>query len=64
MINLKAFLDSLKLTWCRKAILSDSPWLSILKDKVDFQKLFSIGRNYTEYLLKRTKKKQILGRCT
>ena len=40
MINLKAFVNSMKLSWLRRVILSDSPWRSILNNKINFQELF------------------------
>ena len=32
MINLKAFMNSMKLTWLRRITTTDSPWQSIIKD--------------------------------
>ena len=57
MINLKAFVNSMKLTWLRRVILSDSPWQSIVDNKINFQELFSLGRSYIESLSKNVKNK-------
>ena len=38
IINLKAFINSLKLTWLRRVILSNSPWRSVLKKYNKFQR--------------------------
>ena len=56
MINLKAFVNSMKLTWLRRVILSDSPWQSIV-NKITFQELFSLGRSYIDGLIKNVKNK-------
>ena len=32
MVNLKAFINSMKLTWIRRSIISDSPWQSVGKN--------------------------------
>ena len=37
MINLKAFINSLKLTWLRRVIISNSPWQSVL-NKIKYNK--------------------------
>ena len=57
MINLKAFVNSMKLTWLRRVILSDSPWQSIVDNKINFQELFSLGRSYIDSLSKNVKNK-------
>ena len=31
MVNLKAFIKSMKVTWLRRLILTNSPWQSIIK---------------------------------
>ena len=36
MINLKAFIDSMKLTWLRRVILSNSPWQSVMNNTINF----------------------------
>ena len=56
MINLKAFVNSMKLTWLRRVILSDSPWQSIVNNKINFQELFSLGRSYIDGPIKNVKK--------
>ena len=57
MINLKAFVNSMKLTWLRRVILSDSPWQSVVDNKINFQELFSLGRSYIDSLSKNVKNK-------
>ena len=57
MINLKAFVNSMKLTWLRRVILSDSPWQSIVNNKINFQERFSLGRSYIDGLIKNVKNK-------
>ena len=52
MINLKAFVNSMKLTLLRRVILSDSPWQYIVYNKINFQELFSLGRSYIDGLIK------------
>ena len=42
MINLKVFVNSMKLTWLRRVILSNSPWQSIVNYIINFQELFFI----------------------
>ena len=40
MINLNAFVKSMKLTGLRRVILSDSPWQSIVNNKIHFCRNF------------------------
>ena len=47
MINLKAFIDSMKLTWLRRVILSNSPWQSVINNTINFNGLLVFGRCYT-----------------
>ena len=57
MINLKAFVNSMKLTWLRRVILSNSPWQSIDNYIINFQELFSFGKVYIDHLIKNVKNK-------
>ena len=57
MINLKAFINSMKLTWLRRMILSDSPWQSIIKKTINFDELLSLGKSYIDSLLRKIKNK-------
>ena len=57
MINLKAFVNSMKLTWLRRVILSNSPWQSIVNYIINFQELFSFGKVYIDHLIKNVKNK-------
>ena len=40
MVNLKAFIKSMKVTWLRRLILTNSPWQSIIKDCINFNDFF------------------------
>ena len=57
MINLKAFIDSLKLTWLRRVILSNRPWQSVLKNIINFQEIFTLGRESILPLIRNVKNK-------
>ena len=46
MINLKAFINSMKLTWLRRVILSNGPWQSIVNDTINLNKLLVFGSCY------------------
>ena len=48
MVNLKAFINSMKLTWIRSSIISDSPWQSVVENVINFKELFSFGKKYVE----------------
>ena len=56
MINLKAFMSSMKITWLRRITLTDIPWQSVIKDTINFNELFSFGPNYIDSLLPKIKK--------
>ena len=51
MINLKAFISSMKLTWLRRVILSNGPWQSVVN------KLFVSGRCYANDVQNKIKNK-------
>ena len=57
MINLKAFMNSMKLTWLRRITTTDSPWQSIIKGTINFYEVFSFGASYIESLLPKIKNK-------
>ena len=57
MINLKAFMNSMKLTWLRRMVTSNSPWQEIIRNKICFKELFSLGTSYIENILKNIKNK-------
>ena len=44
MINLKAFMSSMKITWLRRITLTDRPWQSIIKDTINFNELFFLAQ--------------------
>ena len=56
MINLKAFISSMKLTWLRRVILSNGPWQSVVNNTINFNKLFVYGRCYANDVQKKIKK--------
>ena len=56
MINLKAFVNSMKLTWLRRVIISNSLWQSIVNYIINFQELFSFGKVYIDRLIENVKK--------
>ena len=58
MINLKAFVNSMKLTWLSRVILSNSPRQSIVNYIyiINFQELFSFGKVYIDHLIENVKK--------
>ena len=43
MINLKTFIDSMKLTWLRRVILLNSPWQSVMNNTINFNELLVFG---------------------
>ena len=57
MINLKAFMNSMKLTWLRRITTTDSPWQSIIKGTINFNEISSFGASYIESLLPKIKNK-------
>ena len=57
MINLKAFIDSMKLTWLRRVILSNNPWQSVMKNTINFNGLLVFGRCYTNAIQNKIKNK-------
>ena len=57
MINLKAFIDSMKLTWLRRVILSNSPWQSVMNNTINFNELLVFGRCYTNAIQNKIKNK-------
>ena len=57
MVNLKAFIKSMKVTWLRRLILTNSPWQSIIKDCINFNEFFSCGTSYLQSVLHKIKNK-------
>ena len=51
MVNLKAFITSMKVTWLRRLILTNSPWQTIIKDCINFNDFFSCGTSYLQSVL-------------
>ena len=46
MINLNAFIKSLKTTWIRQILTSDSKWQEFIKEYVDLDKMVSCNIEY------------------
>ena len=57
MINLKAFMNNMKLTWLKRITTTDSPWQSIIKGTINFNEIFSLGASYIESLRPKIKNK-------
>ena len=55
MINIKAFIDALKLTWLRWLITYDSKWQHFIKSYIDLNKLMGCHLNYIEHCKKSLK---------
>ena len=53
MINLEAFVNSLKITWIRRLMTSESKWTEIVKMYVDFSKLPFCGQCFFELVSKK-----------
>ena len=53
MVNLKAFINSMKLTWLRRVIISNSPWQSVISTTINFKELLVFGKCYTDSTKKR-----------
>ena len=50
MIILKAFINSMKVTWLRIVINSHCSWQSIIQNTINFNDIFSFGKSYTDHL--------------
>ena len=48
MINLKAFINNMKLTWFGRVILLNSPWQSVMNNTINFNELLVFGRCYSK----------------
>ena len=55
IVNLKAFINSMKLTWLRRVIISNSPWQSVISTTINFKELLVFGKCYTDSTKKKTK---------
>ena len=51
MINLQAFISSMKATWLRRWIQTDSEWKD-LNSNINFKKLFDFGKAYADSIIK------------
>lgn len=52
MINLHAFINSLKATWIRRWIKDENAWQTVIKDKIDINKILDFGANYAKSVTK------------
>ena len=50
MINLNAFIISLKTTWIRRLIVNDGNWSNIIKEKIDLKHITVYGEEYIQML--------------
>ena len=57
MINLIAFLDSLKLSWLRRLLRDNGTWKILIQNKLDLNKLTTCGENYCERTVTTTSNK-------
>ena len=48
MINLSAFVDSLKLTWMRRLLRDNGKWQLLTQNKFDLNKLITCGEHFCE----------------
>ena len=51
MINVKAFINSLKITWIRRLIRSKSGWVNITDELINIEKLCLCGKDFIENLI-------------
>ena len=51
MINVKAFINSLKITWIRRLIRSKSGWVNITDELINIEKLCLCGKEFIENLI-------------
>lgn len=57
MVNLTAFIKSMKLTWLRRIIIAEKPWQLTISKIINQNKLFIFGTKYIKLLLKKTNNK-------
>jgi len=48
MINISAFIHSLKLTWIRRILLTQHKWSKIIEENLDIKYIWQFGNAYTE----------------
>jgi len=51
MINLKAFMDSIKKSWIRRCIQDNAKWINLLNQYFNITKLVSSGKHYVDKLI-------------
>ena len=52
MINIKAFVQGLKLSWVKRLLNKTSQWQSLIKHSINFNNIINFGSIYTESSLK------------
>ena len=55
MINLNAFILSLKTTWIRRLILNDGNWSNVIKEKINLKNITVYGEEYIQMLGEKNK---------
>ena len=48
MVNLEAFIDSMKITWIRRLIISPGKWSKLVQEILDINGILKFGEAYTE----------------
>ena len=51
MINLKAFMDSIKISWIRRCIQDIAKWINLINQYFNKTKLVSSGKHYVDKLI-------------
>jgi len=51
MINLKAFMDSIKISWIRRCIQDIAKWINLINQYFNITKLVSSGKHYVDKLI-------------
>jgi hypothetical protein len=52
MINIKAFVQGLKISWVKRLLNKTSQWQSLIKHNINFNYIINYGLKYTESILK------------
>ena len=52
MINLKAFISALKVTWIRKLFNKDAQWQYLITHQINIKNICNLGLKYTENLIR------------
>ena len=52
MINIKAFVQSLNISWVKRLVNKTSQWQSLINHSINFNNIINFGPKYTESILK------------